>query len=81
MAFLFRWSLDEAVSYTAAELTISHVLSLTPSEVSFAHKVGWCKKSSSDHLSRMLVAGLNNSKPAALRVLYKSLTKMVPGIN
>ena len=38
--------------------------SLTASEVSLAHNVGWCNKSSSDRLSRMLVGGLNNNRPA-----------------
>ena len=36
-------------------------------------------KSNLDQLSRVLVAGLNNRKPA-LRVLYKSQSKMLPVI-
>ena len=51
--------------------------SFTLLEVSLAHKVGWCNKSSSNQLSRMLMAGLNNNKPA-FYILYKSQCKMSP---
>ena len=40
---------------------------------------GCYNKSSSDQLSRMLVEGFNNSGPA-LHVLFKSQSKMLPGI-